>query len=57
MEHDRADRLLSYPAEIFYYCYRTLEIFHQRLFGTVYAICIEGAKMTKAHVNIAVFIE
>ena len=37
MEHDRADRLLSYPIEIFYYCYRTIENFLSKTFG--YSLC------------------
>ena len=37
MEHDRTDRLLTYPNEIFYYCYRTIENFLSKTFW--YCLC------------------
>ena len=57
MGHDRTDRLLTDPIEIFYYWYRTTENIYQRLFGTVRVICIKVVKTNELLENIDVFVK
>ena len=52
MEHDRGDRLLKYPVELFYYCYRTIETFLTKSFW--YCLCnlYQGCQTELGHLAV-----